>query len=133
MWDAEFYIKVDNNIDLNFDGHTELLRSHRDKESAYIGCLKSGDVVVEEGKTWYEPEWWKFGDQKSDFRHAAGSIIALSKNLVQYVHINSASLKAYAHDDVYVGSWMMGVNTTYIDESRVCCSYSGQDKFCTLA
>ncbi|XP_042004244.1 hydroxyproline O-galactosyltransferase HPGT3-like isoform X1 [Salvia splendens] len=133
MWDADFYIKVDDNVDLNFDGLTELLRSHRDKESAYIGCMKSGDVVVEEGKTWYEPEWWKFGDQKSYFRHAAGSIFVLSKNLAQYVHINSASLKAYAHDDVSVGSWMMGVNTTYIDESRLCCSYSGQDKFCTLA
>lgn len=42
----------------------------------------------------------------------------------------SASLKAYAHDDVSVGSWMMGVNTTYIDESRLCCSYSGQGNVC---
>lgn len=38
----------------------------------------------------------------------------------------SASLKAYAHDDVSVGSWMMGVNATYIDDSRLCCSYTGQ-------
>lgn len=132
-WDADFYVKVDDNVDLNFDGLIELLQSHRDKQSTYIGCMKSGDVVVEEGRSWYEPEWWKFGDQKSYFRHAAGSIVVLSKDLAQYVNINSASLKAYAHDDVSVGSWMMGVNATYIDDSRLCCSYSGQDKVCFLA
>ncbi|KAH6782871.1 Galactosyltransferase family protein [Perilla frutescens var. hirtella] len=125
-WDADFYVKVDDNVDLNFDGLIELLQSHRDKESTYIGCMKSGDVVVEVGRLWYEPEWWKFGDQKSYFRHAAGSIFVLSKDLAQYVNINSASLKAYAHDDVSVGSWMMGVNATYIDESRLCCGNSGQ-------
>ncbi|KAK4401290.1 Hydroxyproline O-galactosyltransferase HPGT3 [Sesamum angolense] len=79
------------------------------------------------GRPWYEPEWWKFGDQKSYFRHAAGSIFVLSKNLARYININSASLKAYAHDDTSVGSWMMGVQATYIDDSRLCCTYSGQD------
>ncbi|KAK4415394.1 Hydroxyproline O-galactosyltransferase HPGT3 [Sesamum alatum] len=133
MWDADFYIKVDDNVDLNFDDLIELLESRHDKDSAYIGCMKSGDVVVEEGRPWYEPEWWKFGDQKSYFRHAAGSIFILSKNLAQYININGASLKAYAHDDISVGSWMMGLQATYIDDSRLCCSYSGQDKVCSLA
>ncbi|KAK6119455.1 hypothetical protein DH2020_046808 [Rehmannia glutinosa] len=133
MWDADFYIKVDDNVDLNFDGLIELLQSRHDKDSAYIGCMKSGEVVVEEGKPWYEPEWWKFGDQKSYFRHAAGSIFILSKNLAQYIDINSASLKTYAHDDISVGSWMMGLQATYIDDSRLCCTYSGQDKVCSLA
>ncbi|KAL1145042.1 hypothetical protein V6Z11_A11G271500 [Gossypium hirsutum] len=27
--------------------------------------MKSGEVVFEEGKLWYELEWWKFGDEKS--------------------------------------------------------------------
>ncbi|KAI3467999.1 hypothetical protein Pfo_024662 [Paulownia fortunei] len=133
MWDADFYVKVDDNVDLNFDGLIELLQSRHDKDSAYIGCMKSGEVVVEEGRPWYEPEWWKFGDQKSYFRHAAGSIFILSKNLAQYIDINSASLKAYAHEDISVGSWMMGLQATYIDDSRLCCSYSGQDKVCSLA
>lgn len=132
-WDADFYVKVDDSVDLSFDGLIEILQSHRGKESAYIGCMKSGEVVVEEGRAWYEPEWWKFGDQKSYFRHAAGSIFVLSKDLARYVYINSASLKAYAHDDVSVGSWMMGVNATYIDDSRLCCSYTGQDKVCFSA
>ncbi|KAL3844018.1 hypothetical protein ACJIZ3_001421 [Penstemon smallii] len=132
MWDADFYVKVDDNVDLNFDGLIELLQTRRSQDSTYVGCMKSGVVVAEEGKLWYEPEWWKFGDQKSYFRHAAGSVFVLSKNLAQYININSASLKAYAHEDVSVGSWMMGLQATYIDDSRLCCSYSGQDKVCSL-
>lgn len=132
MWDADFYVKVDDNVDLKFDELIELLERHRGQENAYLGCMKSGEVVAEKGKPWYEPEWWKFGDQKSYFRHAAGPIFVLSKNLSQYININSASLKAYAHDDTSVGSWMMGLQATYIDDSHLCCSYSGQDKVCSL-
>ncbi|KAL3655846.1 Hydroxyproline O-galactosyltransferase hpgt3 [Castilleja foliolosa] len=132
MWDANFYIKVDDNVNLNIDGLIELLQSRRDTNSAYIGCMKSGEVVVEEGKAWYEPDWWKFGDQKSYFSHAAGPIIILTKNLAQYIDINSASLKTYAYDDTSVGSWMIGLQATYIDDTRLCCSYTEQDKVCSL-
>ncbi|GMI88484.1 hydroxyproline O-galactosyltransferase 2 [Hibiscus trionum] len=132
-WDAEFYIKVDDNIDIDLEGLIGLLERRRGQDSAYIGCMKSGDVVSEEGKLWYEPEWWKFGDEKSYFRHASGSLLILSKNLAQYININSASLKTYAHDDISVGSWMMGVQATYIDDNRLCCSSIRQDKVCSEA
>lgn len=115
------------------DGLIGLLESRRAQDSAYIGCMKSGDVITEEGKTWYEPEWWKFGDEKSYFRHAAGQLLILSKNLARYININSASLKTYAHDDVSVGSWMMGLQATFIDDNRLCCSSSRRDKVCSLA
>uniref|UniRef100_A0A7N0U8Q1 Hexosyltransferase n=1 Tax=Kalanchoe fedtschenkoi TaxID=63787 RepID=A0A7N0U8Q1_KALFE len=87
-WDAEFYIKVDDNVNLNLDGLIALLESRRGQDSAYIGCMKSGDVVSEENKPWYEPDWWKFGDEKSYFRHASGPFIILSKNLAQYINVN---------------------------------------------
>ncbi|KAL3497332.1 hypothetical protein ACH5RR_040064 [Cinchona calisaya] len=133
MWNAEFYVKVDDNIDLDLDGLVELLQSRRGQENAYIGCMKSGDVVAEVGRPWYEPEWWKFGDGKSYFRHATGSLFILTKNLSEYIFVNSASLKTYAYDDTSVGSWMMGLQATYIDDSRLCCTYSKQDKVCSLA
>ncbi|KAL8503690.1 hypothetical protein ACS0TY_022422 [Phlomoides rotata] len=133
MWDAEFYVKVNDNVDLKLDDLIELLQSRRGQDNAYIGCMKSGEVITEEGRPWYEPEWWKFGDQKSYFRHADSSIIVLSKKLAQYVNINSAFLKSYAHEDTSIGSWMMGLQATYIDDTRLCCSYSGQDKVCSLA
>ncbi|CAK7353774.1 unnamed protein product [Dovyalis caffra] len=121
-WDAEFYVKVDDIINLDLEGLIELLEHRRNQDSAYIGCMKSGEVVTEEGKSWYEPEWWKFGDEKSYFRHASGSLLILSKNLARHIDINSASLKSYTHDDISVGSWMMGVQATYIDDNRLCCS-----------
>ncbi|GMH10846.1 hypothetical protein Nepgr_012687 [Nepenthes gracilis] len=132
-WDADFYVKVDDNIDLDLDGLIGLLENRRSQQDAYIGCMKSGEVIAEEGKQWYEPEWWKFGDQKSYFRHAAGSLVILSRKLAQYVFVNSVSLKIYAHDDVSVGSWMMGLQATYVDDSRMCCSASGRDKVCSIA
>ncbi|XVF48329.1 hypothetical protein PTKIN_Ptkin03bG0181400 [Pterospermum kingtungense] len=132
-WDAEFYVKVDDNIGIDLEGLVGLLERRRGQDSAYIGCMKSGEVVAEEGKPWYEPEWWKFGDEKTYFRHASGSLLILSKNLAQYININSASLKTYAHDDISVGSWMMGVQATYIDDNRLCCSSIRQDKVCSLA
>ncbi|XP_023546298.1 hydroxyproline O-galactosyltransferase HPGT3-like isoform X1 [Cucurbita pepo subsp. pepo] len=131
-WDAEFYVKVDDNIDLDLEGLIELLEHRRGQDGTYIGCMKSGDVIAEEGKDWYEPEWWKFGDKKSYFQHASGSLIILSKNLAQYIYINSASLKTYAHDDVSMGSWMIGLQATHIDENRLCCGSVRQDKVCSM-
>ncbi|CAL5429028.1 unnamed protein product [Camellia sinensis] len=360
-WDADFYVKVDDNIALDLDGLVELLESRRGQDSAYIGCMKSGDVITEDvcqgrigcttwyfdawrhkpgvgflsrlkiragawellflgghiymyiapqggqrlllpfvlgthsffemvwgtqillgmeklllrfltpvralkGKPWYEPDWWKFGDEKSvlkdestlvenkvsedgflvvmlsksktlgssgtsstqpgsttqpisnptsapeapvqapapeitssgsnvatanapsDTYGQAASILVAGSNLEQtiqqlmdigggnwdkeivtralqaaynnperavdylysgipeaaevavpvahlpvnqatsegYININSVSLKMYAHDDISVGSWMMGLRATYTDDSRLCCSNSRQ-------
>ncbi|KAH7671913.1 Glycosyl transferase family 31 protein [Dioscorea alata] len=132
-WDAEFYVKVDDNINLDLDGLIEILESHRGGHGTYMGCMKSGAVITEEGKQWYEPDWWKFGDSKSYFRHASGSLLILSRSLAQYININSASLQAYAHDDISVGSWMMGLNSTYVDDDRLCCGSSRQEKVCSVA
>ncbi|CAL5206331.1 unnamed protein product [Lathyrus oleraceus] len=132
-WDADFYVKVDDSIDIDLEGLIKLLEHRRGQDGAYIGCMKSGDVISEEGKPWYEPDWWKFGDEKSYFRHASGSLVILSKNLAQYININSVSLKTYAYDDTSIGSWMMGIQSTYIDDSRLCCGSTTQDMLCSLA
>ncbi|XP_020579362.1 hydroxyproline O-galactosyltransferase HPGT3-like [Phalaenopsis equestris] len=132
-WDADFYVKVDDDVNIDINGLIEILKSHHDRHGAYLGCMKSGAVVSEEGKPWYEPDWWKFGDDKSYFRHAAGSMIILSKSLAQYVNVNSASLKSYAHDDISVGSWIMGLDASYVDDDRLCCSSTRQEKVCSRA
>ncbi|XP_020692533.1 hydroxyproline O-galactosyltransferase HPGT3 [Dendrobium catenatum] len=132
-WNADFYVKVDDDINIDINGLIEILKSHHDRHGAYLGCMKSGAVVNEEGKPWYEPDWWKFGDDKSYFRHAAGSIIILSNSLAHYVNVNSASLKSYAHDDISVGSWIMGLDASYVDDDRLCCSSSRQEKVCSRA
>ncbi|MBA0626453.1 hypothetical protein Godav_004119 [Gossypium davidsonii] len=131
-WDAEFYVKVNDNIDIDLEGLIGLLEHRRGQDSAYVGCMKSGEVVSEEGKDWYEPDWWKFGDEKSYFQHASGSLFILSKNLAQYINVNSASLKTYAYDDTSVGSWMMGVKATYIDDNRLCCGSIRQGELASI-
>lgn len=42
--------------------------------------------------------------------------------------ICSGSLKTYAFDDTSIGSWMIGVQATYIDDNRLCCSSIRQGK-----
>ncbi|XP_031484421.1 hydroxyproline O-galactosyltransferase HPGT3 [Nymphaea colorata] len=132
MWDADFYVKLDENVNIDLDGLIGILQSHRGQDGAYVGCMKSGPVVSEEGKPWYEPNWWKFGDGKSYFRHAAGSLYFLSKNLARYININSASLQTYAHEDISVSSWIMGLTATFVDDTRLCCSSSSKEKICSL-
>uniref|UniRef100_A0A453QWI1 Uncharacterized protein n=1 Tax=Aegilops tauschii subsp. strangulata TaxID=200361 RepID=A0A453QWI1_AEGTS len=46
--------------------------------------------------------------------------------------ICSASLQSYAHDDISVGSWMMGLNATYVDDDRLCCLSAVQEKVCSF-
>ncbi|KAL2635788.1 hypothetical protein R1flu_007267 [Riccia fluitans] len=102
LWDADFYIKVDDDVFVNIEMLGAMLASHWDKPRVYVGCMKSGEVFSEPTQRWYEPEWWKFGDEKSYFRHAAGQMYGLSQALAQYVAINSAILHEYSNEDVSV-------------------------------
>ncbi|GAU15078.1 hypothetical protein TSUD_08160 [Trifolium subterraneum] len=47
-WDADFYVKVDDSIDIDLEGLIALLDRRRGQDGAYIGCMKSGDVISEE-------------------------------------------------------------------------------------
>ncbi|KAF9617745.1 hypothetical protein IFM89_038507 [Coptis chinensis] len=142
-WDAEFYAKVNDDVYVNIDGnfkvyldfvtdHIQLLHytdalgsmlaAHLDKPRVYIGCMKSGEVFSEPSHKWYEPDWWKFGDGKSYFRHASGEMFVISQALAQFVSINRSILRTYAHDDVSSGSWFIGLDVKHIDEVKLCCS-----------
>ncbi|KAL0408085.1 UNVERIFIED_CONTAM: Hydroxyproline O-galactosyltransferase HPGT1 [Sesamum radiatum] len=80
-WDAEFYVKINDDVYVNIDALGAVLASHLDKPRAYIGCMKSGEVF--------------------------------SEPLV---------LHTYAHDDVSVGSWFIGLDVKHVDEGKFCCS-----------
>ncbi|KAI5082176.1 hypothetical protein GOP47_0001919 [Adiantum capillus-veneris] len=130
-WDADFYVKVDDDVYLNIDELGKLLRSYSEKPRAYVGCMKAGDVISEEGQRWYEKEWWKFGDGKSYFRHAAGQFYIVSRTIAQYIYVNRDLLHAYAHEDISVGSWMIGLDVQHIDERRVCCGSPPKGAVCS--
>ncbi|KAK8533104.1 hypothetical protein V6N12_076385 [Hibiscus sabdariffa] len=121
-WDAEFYVKVNDDVYVNIDALGAKLSAHLDKPRVYMGCMKSGEVFSEPNQTWYEPDWWKFGDGKSYFRHASGEIYAISRALAQFISINKLILQVYAHDDVSAGSWFIGLDVTHLNEWKFCCN-----------
>lgn len=129
-WDAEFYAKVNDDVYVNIDALGATLSTHLDKPRSYIGCMKSGEVFSEPTHKWYEPDWWKFGDAKSYFRHASGEIYAISRALAQFISINRSLLRTYAHDDVSTGSWFIGLDVQHVDESKFCCSSWATGSIC---
>ncbi|KAI3761114.1 hypothetical protein L1987_51522 [Smallanthus sonchifolius] len=121
-WDAEFYVKVDDDVHVNLGMLVTSLARYRSKSRTYIGCMKSGPVLSQKGVRYHEPEYWKFGEEGNKyFRHATGQIYAISKDLASYISINSGILHRYANEDVSLGSWLIGLDVQHIDDRSMCC------------
>eukprot|EP01018_Ginkgo_biloba_P009280 Gb_07955 [translate_table: standard] len=121
-WDADFYIKVDDDVHVNLAMLGTTLARHRSKPRVYIGCMKSGPVLAQRGVRYHEPEFWKFGEEGNRyFRHATGQLYAISKDLATYISINQQVLHKYANEDVSLGSWFIGLDVEHIDDRRLCC------------
>ncbi|KAI3691922.1 hypothetical protein L6452_31725 [Arctium lappa] len=121
-WDADFYIKVDDDVHINLGMIGSTLLRHRSKPRVYIGCMKSGPVLAQKGVKYHEPEYWKFGeDGNKYFRHATGQIYAISKDLATYISVNRHMLHKYANEDVSLGSWFIGLDVEHIDDRSLCC------------
>uniref|UniRef100_A0A7N0RIW9 Hexosyltransferase n=1 Tax=Kalanchoe fedtschenkoi TaxID=63787 RepID=A0A7N0RIW9_KALFE len=118
-WDAEFYVKVDDDVHVNIAALGETLIRHRKNKRVYIGCMKSGPVLAQKGVRYHEPEHWKFGDKY--FRHATGQMYAISKDLATYISLNQHVLHKYANEDVTLGSWFIGLDVKHVDDRRLCC------------
>lgn len=122
LWDADFYVKVDDDVHVNIATLGTTLLRHRSKRNVYIGCMKSGPVLAQKGVRYHEPEYWKFGEEGAKyFRHATGQLYAISKDLATYVSINQHVLHKYANEDVSLGSWFIGLDVEHIDDRRLCC------------
>ncbi|KAF8405770.1 hypothetical protein HHK36_007848 [Tetracentron sinense] len=121
-WDAEFFVKVDDDVHVNLGMLAATLARHRSKPRVYIGCMKSGPVLSQKNVKYHEPEYWKFGEEGNKyFRHATGQIYALSKDLATYISINQPILHKYANEDVSLGAWFIGLEVEHIDERNMCC------------
>ncbi|KAJ4915406.1 hypothetical protein Rs2_00956 [Raphanus sativus] len=128
LWDAEFYIKVDDDVHVNLATLKATLSSHRNKPRAYLGCMKSGPVLAMKGVKYHEPEYWKFGEIGNRyFRHATGQFYAISKDLATYILINQDLLHKYANEDVSLGSWFIGLDVEHVNDRKLCCSTSPHD------
>ncbi|GFP79110.1 probable beta-1 3-galactosyltransferase 2 [Phtheirospermum japonicum] len=122
LWDADFYVKVDDDVHVNIATLGATLVRHRSKPRVYIGCMKSGPVLSQKGVRYHEPEHWKFGEQGNKyFRHATGQLYAISKDLATYISLNQHVLHKYTNEDVSLGSWLIGLDVEHIDDRRLCC------------
>ncbi|XP_068463047.1 probable beta-1,3-galactosyltransferase 2 isoform X3 [Phaseolus vulgaris] len=122
LWDAEFYVKVDDDVHVNLATLGLTLSMHRMKPRVYVGCMKSGPVLAQKGVKYHEPEYWKFGEVGNKyFRHATGQLYAISKDLATYISINQDVLHKYANEDVSLGSWFIGLDVDHVDDRRMCC------------
>ncbi|KAF8086470.1 hypothetical protein N665_0624s0011 [Sinapis alba] len=122
-WDAEFYVKIDDDVHVNLGMLASTLALHRHKPRVYIGCMKSGPVLTKKTAKYREPEFWKFGEKGNKyFRHATGQIYAISKDLATYISNNQPILHKYANEDVTLGSWFIGLEVEHINDGNFCCS-----------
>nr|XP_009782228.1 PREDICTED: probable beta-1,3-galactosyltransferase 4 isoform X2 [Nicotiana sylvestris] len=122
LWDADFYVKVDDDVHVNLGTLAATLARNRSKPMVYIGCMKSGPVLAQKGVRYHEPEHWKFGeDGNRYFRHATGQLYAISKDLATYISINRHILHKYANEDVTLGSWFIGLDVEHVDDRKLCC------------
>ncbi|XP_023542695.1 probable beta-1,3-galactosyltransferase 2 [Cucurbita pepo subsp. pepo] len=123
LWDAEFYVKVDDDIHVNLAALGTTLVRHRNKPRVYIGCMKSGPVLSKKGVKYHEPEYLRFGDEGNKyFRHATGQLYGISKDLATYILQNQDVLHKYANEDVSLGSWFVGLDVEQVDDKKLCCS-----------
>ncbi|KAJ8555347.1 hypothetical protein K7X08_012843 [Anisodus acutangulus] len=121
-WDAEFYVKIDDDVHVNLGTLAATLARHRLKPRVYIGCMKSGPVLYQKSVKYHEPEFWKFGETGNKyFRHATGQIYAISKELATYIANNKPILHKYANEDVSLGAWLIGLEVEHIDDRNLCC------------
>ncbi|KAL7131941.1 hypothetical protein ABFS83_12G038700 [Erythranthe nasuta] len=124
-WDAEFYVKVDDDVHVNLGTLAATLARHRSKHGVYIGCMKSGPVLYQKNVKYHEPEHWKFGEEGNKyFRHATGQIYAISKDLANYISVNQKILHKYANEDVSLGAWFIGLDVEHVDDRNMCCGTS---------
>ncbi|KAF9587156.1 hypothetical protein IFM89_039596 [Coptis chinensis] len=122
IWDADFYMKVDDDVHVNLGMLASTLVKYKAKPRVYIGCMKSGPVLSQKGVKYHEPEFWKFGEEGNKyFRHATGQIYAISKDLAAYISINSPILHRYANEDVSLGAWLIGLEVEHVDDRSMCC------------
>lgn len=122
-WDADFYVKVDDDVHVNLGMLTSRLAKYRARPRVYIGCMKSGPVLSQKGVKYYEQEYWKFGDEGNKyFRHATGQIYAVSRDLASYISINQPILHRFANEDVSLGAWLLGLEVEHVDDRSLCCA-----------
>ncbi|KAJ0964558.1 hypothetical protein J5N97_025696 [Dioscorea zingiberensis] len=104
LFDAEFYVKADDDIYLRPDRLAILLAKDRAHRQTYIGCMKKGPVITDPKMKWYESSGHLIGNEY--FLHAYGPIYALSAEVVgALAATKNDSLRMFSNEGCYC--WIM--------------------------
>ncbi|GMH38302.1 hypothetical protein BSKO_06186 [Bryopsis sp. KO-2023] len=121
LYDADWYMKVDDDVYLMVERVLLAAKQWAKMGAGYIGCMKHGPVLQNEGNRWYEPQHLLIG--KEYYLHAYGSIYVLAKRTVENVVVkNFHDLRSLASEDTTVGAWMLGHNVVHFEDMRLCTS-----------
>ncbi|RRT67863.1 hypothetical protein BHE74_00012524 [Ensete ventricosum] len=119
LFDADFYVKADDDIYLRPDRLATLLAKDRAHRLTYIGCMKKGPVITDRNMKWYESSGHLIGNEY--FLHAHGPIYALSADIVAALaSARNDSLRMFNNEDVTIGSWMLAMNVNHEDTKALC-------------
>ncbi|PSR89310.1 Beta-1,3-galactosyltransferase [Actinidia chinensis var. chinensis] len=119
LFDAEYYVKADDDIYLRPDRLATLLAKERSHSLTYIGCMKKGPVITDPKLKWFEKSGHLIGNEY--FLHAYGPIYVLSAEVVASLAISrNNSLRMFNNEDVTIGSWMLAMNVHHEDNRAIC-------------
>eukprot|EP01018_Ginkgo_biloba_P000174 Gb_40832 [translate_table: standard] len=119
LFDADFYVKADDDIYLRPDRLATLLAKERSSTRTYIGCMKNGPVFTDPNLKWYEPLGNLLGNEY--FIHAYGPIYALSAEVVAGLAVlRNDSFRMFSNEDVTIGAWMLAMNVNHEDNRALC-------------
>ncbi|XP_050215398.1 probable beta-1,3-galactosyltransferase 14 [Mercurialis annua] len=119
LFDAEFYVKADDDIYLRPDRLSLLLAKERSHPQTYLGCMKKGPVFTDPKLKWYEALSSLLG--KEYFLHAYGPIYALSADVVAgLVALRNDSFRMFSNEDVTIGAWMLAMNVNHENNRALC-------------
>ncbi|KAH1218360.1 putative beta-1,3-galactosyltransferase 13 [Glycine max] len=121
LFEAEFYVKADDDIYLRPDRLSLLLAKERSHPQTYIGCMKKGPVFTDPKLKWYEPLSNLLG--KEYFLHAYGPIYALSADVVSSLVAlknNRQIFRMFSNEDVTIGAWMLAMNVNHENNLELC-------------
>ncbi|CAM6021806.1 unnamed protein product [Sphagnum balticum] len=119
LFDADFYVKADDDIYLRPDRLATLLAKERPTPRTYLGCMKKGPVITDPKMKWYEPNGYLLGSDY--FLHAYGPIYALSAEVVASVSVaRNNSYRMFMNEDVTIGAWMLAMDVTHEHNHALC-------------
>ncbi|KAL3503134.1 hypothetical protein ACH5RR_037583 [Cinchona calisaya] len=119
LYDAEFYVKADDDIYLRPDRLSLLLVKERSHSQTYLGCMKKGPVFTDPKLKWYEPLGHLLGNEY--FLHAYGPLYALSADVAaSLVALRNNSFRMFSNEDVTIGAWMLAMNVNHENNKLLC-------------